>query len=97
MFLKHARYLMVTHGDEEVPPDLSRTVVILCRRNDVLYTLAERQHQLDRPFTSFPGWNYVVSSEGGTINVPEQFRGGAHCSICCQLIGPSGAYLIATC
>ncbi|KAL2649925.1 hypothetical protein R1flu_018053 [Riccia fluitans] len=43
MFLKHARYLTVTHGDEEAPPDLSRAVVILCHRNDVLYTSAERQ------------------------------------------------------
>ncbi|KAL2651286.1 hypothetical protein R1flu_019414 [Riccia fluitans] len=97
MFLKHARYLTVTHGDEEAPPDLSRAAVILCFRNDVLYTSAEWQQQLDRPFTSFPGWNCIVSSEGGTINMPEQFRGGAHCSICCQLIGPSRAYLIATC
>ncbi|KAL2608320.1 hypothetical protein R1flu_026893 [Riccia fluitans] len=43
MFLKHARYLTVTHGDEEAPPDLSRAVVILCHRNDVLYTSAKRQ------------------------------------------------------
>ncbi|KAL2653103.1 hypothetical protein R1flu_021231 [Riccia fluitans] len=97
MFLKHARYLMVTHGDEEAPPDLSRAAMILCRRNDVLYTSAKRQQQLDRPFTNFPGWNYAVSFEGGTINVPEQFKGGAHCSIYCQMIGPSEAYLIATC
>ncbi|KAL2642926.1 hypothetical protein R1flu_010513 [Riccia fluitans] len=70
-FLKHVRYLTVTHGDEEAPLDLSKAAMILCRRNDVLYTSAERQQQLDRPFTSFPGWNYTVSSEGGTINVPE--------------------------
>ncbi|KAL2651845.1 hypothetical protein R1flu_019973 [Riccia fluitans] len=38
-----------------------------------------------------------VSSEGDTINLPEQFRGGIVCSICQQLKGPSGAYLIATC
>ncbi|KAL2610688.1 hypothetical protein R1flu_029261 [Riccia fluitans] len=82
MFLKHARYLTITDGDEEVP-NLSRAVVILCRRNDVLYTSAERQQQLEAPFTSFPGWNCVVSSKDGTINVPEQFRGEAHCSICC--------------
>ncbi|KAL2649587.1 hypothetical protein R1flu_017715 [Riccia fluitans] len=37
MFLKHARYLTVTVGDEEVPPDISRAAVVLCRRNDVLY------------------------------------------------------------
>ncbi|KAL2649514.1 hypothetical protein R1flu_017642 [Riccia fluitans] len=97
MFLKHAKYLTVTIGDEEAPPDISKAAVVLCRRNDVLYTSAERQEQLDRPFTSFPGWNCVVSSEGGTINVPEQFRGGTVCSICQQLIGPSRAYLIATC
>ncbi|KAL2633715.1 hypothetical protein R1flu_005194 [Riccia fluitans] len=96
MFLKHAKYLTVTVGDEEAPPDISKAAVVLCRRNDVLYTSAERQEQLDRPFTSFPGWNCPVSSEGGTINVPEQFRGTV-CSICQQLIGPSGAYLIATC
>ncbi|KAL2607969.1 hypothetical protein R1flu_026542 [Riccia fluitans] len=42
MFLKHARYLTVTDGDEEAP-NLSRAVVILCRRNDVLYTSAEQQ------------------------------------------------------
>ncbi|KAL2623985.1 hypothetical protein R1flu_008230 [Riccia fluitans] len=75
MFLKHAKYLTVTVGDEEAPSDISKAVVVLCRRNDVLYTSAERQEQLDRPFTSFPGWNCAVSSEGGTINVPEQFRG----------------------
>ncbi|KAL2613526.1 hypothetical protein R1flu_025218 [Riccia fluitans] len=75
MFLKHARYLTITDGDEEVPPDLSRAAVILCRRNDVLYTSGERQQQLDRPFTNFPGCNYAMSSEGGTINVPKQFRG----------------------
>ncbi|KAL2651019.1 hypothetical protein R1flu_019147 [Riccia fluitans] len=97
MFLKHAKYLMVTVGDEEAPPDISKVAVVLCRRNDVLYTSAERQEQLDRPFTNFPGWNYAVSYEGGTINMPEQFRGGTMCSICQQLIGPSGAYLIATC
>ncbi|KAL2629036.1 hypothetical protein R1flu_013722 [Riccia fluitans] len=97
MFLKHARYLMVIVGDEEAPLDISRAVVVLYCRNDVLYTSAERQEQLDRPFTSFPGWNCAVSSEGGTINMPEQFKGGTVCSICMQLIGPSGAYLIATC
>ncbi|KAL2628627.1 hypothetical protein R1flu_013313 [Riccia fluitans] len=75
MFLKHARYLTVTIWDEEAPPDISRAVVVLCHRNDVLYTSAEWQEQLDRPFTSFSGWNCAVSSEGGTINVPEQFRG----------------------
>ncbi|KAL2622539.1 hypothetical protein R1flu_002744 [Riccia fluitans] len=75
MFLKHAKYLTVTVGDEEAPPDISKAAVVLCRRNDVLYTSAERQEQLDRPFTSFPDWNLAVSSEGGTINVPEQFRG----------------------
>ncbi|KAL2611940.1 hypothetical protein R1flu_023632 [Riccia fluitans] len=75
MFLKHAKYLTVTVGDEEAPPDISKAAVVLCRSNDVLYTSAERQEQLDRPFTSFPGWNCAVSSEGGTINVPEQFRG----------------------
>ncbi|KAL2634444.1 hypothetical protein R1flu_005923 [Riccia fluitans] len=96
MFLKHAKYLTVTVGDEEAPPDISKAAVVLCRRNDVLYTSVERQEQLDRPFTSFPGWNCAVSSEGGTINVPEQL-GGTMCSICQQLIGPSGAYLIATC
>ncbi|KAL2652453.1 hypothetical protein R1flu_020581 [Riccia fluitans] len=97
MFLKHVKYLTVTVGDEEAPPDISKAAVVLCQRNDVLYTSAERQEQLDRPFTSFPGWNCAVSSEGGTIIVPEQFRGGTVCSICQQLIGPSGAYLIATC
>ncbi|KAL2642208.1 hypothetical protein R1flu_009795 [Riccia fluitans] len=56
MFLKHVRYLTVTYGDEEAPPDLSRAAVILCRRNDVLYTSAERQQQLEAPFTSFPDW-----------------------------------------
>ncbi|KAL2644612.1 hypothetical protein R1flu_012199 [Riccia fluitans] len=75
MFLKHAKYLTVTVGDEEAPPDISKAAVVLCRKNDVLYTSVERQEQLDRPFTSFPGWNCAVSSEGGTINVPEQFRG----------------------
>ncbi|KAL2613347.1 hypothetical protein R1flu_025039 [Riccia fluitans] len=75
MFLKHARYLTVTNGDEEAPPYLSRIAMIMCHRNDVLYTSVERQQQLEVPFTSFPGWNCVVSSEGGTINVPEQFRG----------------------
>ncbi|KAL2629667.1 hypothetical protein R1flu_014353 [Riccia fluitans] len=97
MFLKHTKYLTVTVGDEEAPPDISKVAVVLCRRNDVLYTSAEQQEQLDRPFTNFLGWNCAVSSEGGTINVPEQFRGGTMCSICQQLIGPSGAYLIATC
>ncbi|KAL2650387.1 hypothetical protein R1flu_018515 [Riccia fluitans] len=97
MFLKHAKYLTVTVGDEEAPPDISKAAVVLCRRNDVLYTSAERQEQLDRPFTNFPGWNCAVSFEDGTINVPEQFKGGTVCSICQQLIGPSGAYLIATC
>ncbi|KAL2608347.1 hypothetical protein R1flu_026920 [Riccia fluitans] len=97
MFLKHVRYLTIKVGDEEAPPDISRAELVLCHRNDVLYTSAERQEQLDRPFTSFPSWNCAVPSEGGTINVPEQFRGGTVCSICCQLIGPSGAYLIATC
>ncbi|KAL2608914.1 hypothetical protein R1flu_027487 [Riccia fluitans] len=76
MFLKHAKYLTVTIGDEEAPLDISKAAVVLCRRNDVLYTSAERQEQLDRPITSFPDWNCVVSFEGGTINVPEQFRGG---------------------
>ncbi|KAL2650880.1 hypothetical protein R1flu_019008 [Riccia fluitans] len=71
MFLKHVKYLTVTVGDEEAPQDISKAAVVLCRRNDVLYTSAERQEQLDRPFTSFPGWNCAVSSEGGTINVPE--------------------------
>ncbi|KAL2607625.1 hypothetical protein R1flu_026198 [Riccia fluitans] len=75
MFLKHAKYLTITVGDEEAPPDISKAAVVLCQRNDVLYTSAERQEQLDRPFTSFSGWNCAVSSEGGTINVPEQFRG----------------------
>ncbi|KAL2651052.1 hypothetical protein R1flu_019180 [Riccia fluitans] len=42
MFLKHAKYMIVTNGDEEAP-DLSRVAMILCHRNDVLYTLAERQ------------------------------------------------------
>ncbi|KAL2630733.1 hypothetical protein R1flu_015419 [Riccia fluitans] len=74
MFLKHAKYLTVTDGDEEAP-DLSRAAVILCRRNDILYTSAERQQQLEAPFTSFSGWNYAVSFEGSTINVLEQFRG----------------------
>ncbi|KAL2624032.1 hypothetical protein R1flu_008277 [Riccia fluitans] len=69
-FLKHARYLTIKNGDEKVS-DLSRAAVILCCRNDVLYTSAERQQQLEVPFTSFFGWNCVVSSEGGTINVPE--------------------------
>ncbi|KAL2623107.1 hypothetical protein R1flu_003312 [Riccia fluitans] len=55
MFLKHTKYLTVTVGDEEAPPDISKAAVVLCRRNDVLYTSAERQEQLDRPFTSFPG------------------------------------------
>ncbi|KAL2628872.1 hypothetical protein R1flu_013558 [Riccia fluitans] len=55
MFLKHMKYLMVTVGDEEAPPDISKAAVVLCRRNDFLYTSAERQEQLDRPFTSFPG------------------------------------------
>ncbi|KAL2643020.1 hypothetical protein R1flu_010607 [Riccia fluitans] len=71
MFLKHAKYLTVTVGDEEAPPDISKAAVVLCRSNDVLYTSVERQEQLDRPFTSFPGWNCAMSSEGGTINVPE--------------------------
>ncbi|KAL2623962.1 hypothetical protein R1flu_008207 [Riccia fluitans] len=75
MFLKHAKYLTITVEDEEAPPDISKAAVVLCRRNDVMYTSAERQEQLDRPFTNFPGWNCAVSSEGGTINVPEQFRG----------------------
>ncbi|KAL2609262.1 hypothetical protein R1flu_027835 [Riccia fluitans] len=55
MFLKHAKYLTVTVGDEEAPPVISKAAVVLCQRNDVLYTSAERQEQLDRPFTSFPG------------------------------------------
>ncbi|KAL2609328.1 hypothetical protein R1flu_027901 [Riccia fluitans] len=97
MFLKHARYLTVTHGDEEAPLDLSKAAVILCHRNDVLYTSAKRQQQLDRPFTSFSGWNCVVSSEGGTINVQEQFREEHIALFVANLIGPSGAYLIATC
>ncbi|KAL2643089.1 hypothetical protein R1flu_010676 [Riccia fluitans] len=80
IFLKHAKYLTITDGDEEAP-DLSRAAVILCRRNDVLYTLAERQQHLEAPFTSFPGWNYAMSSEGGMINVPEQFRGGGQCAL----------------
>ncbi|KAL2629387.1 hypothetical protein R1flu_014073 [Riccia fluitans] len=80
MFLKHAKYLTVTVGDEEAPPDISKAAVVLCRKNDVLYTSAERQEQLDRPFTSFPGWNCAVSSEGGTINVPEQL-GGEQCAL----------------
>ncbi|KAL2633152.1 hypothetical protein R1flu_004631 [Riccia fluitans] len=42
MFLKHAKYFTITYGDEEAP-DLSRAIVILCCRNDVLYTSAERQ------------------------------------------------------
>ncbi|KAL2652828.1 hypothetical protein R1flu_020956 [Riccia fluitans] len=75
MFLKHVRYLTVKVGDEEAPPDISRAVVVLCHRNDVLYTSAERQEQLDRPFTSFSGWNCAMPFEDGTINVPEQFRG----------------------
>ncbi|KAL2621524.1 hypothetical protein R1flu_001729 [Riccia fluitans] len=40
MFLKHTKYLTIIDGDEEVP-DLSRAVVILCRRNNVQYTSAE--------------------------------------------------------
>ncbi|KAL2610927.1 hypothetical protein R1flu_022619 [Riccia fluitans] len=43
MFLKHAKYLTVTVGDEEALPDISKAAVVLCRRNDVLYTSAERQ------------------------------------------------------
>ncbi|KAL2611926.1 hypothetical protein R1flu_023618 [Riccia fluitans] len=42
LFLKHARYLTVTVGDKEAPLDISRAAVVLCRRNDVLYTSAER-------------------------------------------------------
>ncbi|KAL2620848.1 hypothetical protein R1flu_001053 [Riccia fluitans] len=42
MFLKHDKYLTITDGDDEAP-DLSRAVVILCHRNDDLYTWAERQ------------------------------------------------------
>ncbi|KAL2651404.1 hypothetical protein R1flu_019532 [Riccia fluitans] len=75
MFLKHTRCLTLKVGDEEAPPDISRAAVVLCHRNDVLYTSAERQEQMDRPFTNFPGWNCAVPSKGGTINVPEQFRG----------------------
>ncbi|KAL2654100.1 hypothetical protein R1flu_022228 [Riccia fluitans] len=30
MFLKHAKYLMVTVGDEEAPPDISKAAVVLC-------------------------------------------------------------------
>ncbi|KAL2633781.1 hypothetical protein R1flu_005260 [Riccia fluitans] len=82
MLLKHAKYLTITDGDEEAP-DLSTAAVIFCHRNDVLYTSVEWQQLLEAPFTSFPGWNYVVTFEGGTINVPEQFRGEAMCSICC--------------
>ncbi|KAL2636242.1 hypothetical protein R1flu_007721 [Riccia fluitans] len=75
MFLKHAKYLTVTVGDEEAPPDILKAAVVLCRRNDVLYTSAERQEQLDRPFTSFPGWNCAVSSEGATyFRDPVQLR-----------------------
>ncbi|KAL2652395.1 hypothetical protein R1flu_020523 [Riccia fluitans] len=96
MFLKHPKYLTVTDGDEDAL-DLSRAVVILCRRNDVQYTSAEQQQLLEAPFINFPGWNCVVSSEGGMLNVLEQFKGGAMCSIFCQLIGPSGVYLITTC
>ncbi|KAL2634792.1 hypothetical protein R1flu_006271 [Riccia fluitans] len=55
MFLKHAKYLTVIVGDEEAPPDISKAAVVLCRRNDVLYSSAEQQEQLDMPFTSFPG------------------------------------------
>ncbi|KAL2652309.1 hypothetical protein R1flu_020437 [Riccia fluitans] len=54
IFLKHTKYLTVTVGDEEAPPDISKAAVVLRWRNDVLYTSAERQEQLDRPFTSFP-------------------------------------------
>ncbi|KAL2635457.1 hypothetical protein R1flu_006936 [Riccia fluitans] len=46
MFLKHAKYLTITDGNEEAS-NLSRAAVILCRRNDVLYTSAERQQQLE--------------------------------------------------
>ncbi|KAL2624002.1 hypothetical protein R1flu_008247 [Riccia fluitans] len=53
MFLKHAKYLTITDGDEEAS-NLSRTVVISCHRSDVLYTLAELQQHLEAPFTSFP-------------------------------------------
>ncbi|KAL2631173.1 hypothetical protein R1flu_015859 [Riccia fluitans] len=89
MFLKHARYLTITVGDEEAPPNISRAAVILCHRNDILYTSAERQEQLDGPFTSFPDWNCAMSSEGGTINVPAQFR-GEQCALfvkcpCCRI------------
>ncbi|KAL2654271.1 hypothetical protein R1flu_022399 [Riccia fluitans] len=31
MFLKHAKYLTVTVGDEEAPPDISKAAVVLCR------------------------------------------------------------------
>ncbi|KAL2624436.1 hypothetical protein R1flu_008681 [Riccia fluitans] len=75
MFLKHTMYLIITDGDEEAPPNLWRAAMILWHRNDVLYTSAEWQQQLEAPFTSFSGWNYVVLFEGGTINVLEQFRG----------------------
>ncbi|KAL2641594.1 hypothetical protein R1flu_009181 [Riccia fluitans] len=74
MFLKHTKYLIVTNGDEEAP-DLSRVVVILCHRNNILYTSAERQHHLKVPFANFSAWNCVVSFEGDTINVPQQFKG----------------------
>ncbi|KAL2631432.1 hypothetical protein R1flu_016118 [Riccia fluitans] len=41
IFLKHAKYLTVKVGDEEAPPDISKAAMVLCRRNDVLYTSAE--------------------------------------------------------
>ncbi|KAL3698937.1 hypothetical protein R1sor_016959 [Riccia sorocarpa] len=34
---------------------------------------------------------------GTAHQLPEQFQGGERCSICMDMIGPSGAYLIATC
>ncbi|KAL2613318.1 hypothetical protein R1flu_025010 [Riccia fluitans] len=70
MFLKHAKYLTITDGDEEAP-DLSRAAMILCHKNDILYTSVERQQHLEVPFTSFPGWNCVLTSKGGMMNIPE--------------------------
>ncbi|KAL2644557.1 hypothetical protein R1flu_012144 [Riccia fluitans] len=61
MFLKHAKYLTVIVGDEEAPPDISKAAVVLCRRNDVLYTSAEREEQLDRPFTRSLG-AYLIAT-----------------------------------
>ncbi|KAL3692842.1 hypothetical protein R1sor_006493 [Riccia sorocarpa] len=92
MFLSYARFLSPTEDDADAS-DFSRYSVILTRRNVVLYSPFERRAHLEG---CFRGWNCTPVAQGGTEKVPKQFRGGERCSICMDMIGPSGAYLIAT-